>query len=59
MSDSESWQIRKVYAFFGLAMYLAQCLERGLAMLLAVFGEAELMTVWDYDARLAESLGSR
>ncbi len=27
-------------------------------MLLAVFGEAELMTVWDYDARLAENFQS-
>lgn len=58
MLDPESEQIREVYALFGLAMYLAQCLERGLAMLLAVFAEEELMTVWDYDARLAESFQS-
>ena len=55
MLDPESEQIREVYALFGLALYLAQCLERELAMLLAVFVEAELMTVWDYDARFAES----
>ncbi|MGA2001610.1 MAG: hypothetical protein ABSG52_16625 [Terriglobales bacterium] len=58
MLDPESEQIREVYALFGLAMYLAQNLERGLAMLLAVFGEAKLMTAWDYDARLAENFQS-
>jgi len=58
MLDPESEQIREVYALFGMATYLAQCLERGLAMLIAVFGEAELMTVWDYDARLAENFQS-
>ena len=58
MLNTESEQIREVYTLFGLAMYFAQCLERGLAMLLAVFGEAELMTVWDYDARLAENFQS-
>lgn len=58
MLDPESEQIREVYALFGLAMYLAQNLERGLAMLLAVFGETKLMTTWDYDARLAENFKS-
>lgn len=33
--DSESEQIREVFARFGLAMYLAQCLERQLALILA------------------------
>ena len=33
--DPESAQIREVYAYFGLAMYQAQCLERQLAMILA------------------------
>ena len=33
--DSESEQIKEVYAHFGLAMYMAQCLERGLAITLA------------------------
>ena len=58
MLDPESEQIREVYALFGLAMYLAQGLERGLGMLLAVFGETKLMTAWDYDARLAENFQS-
>src|SRR5271157_453410 len=58
MLDPESEQIREVYALFGLAIYLAQCLERGLAMLLAVFADTELMRVWDYDARLAENFQS-
>lgn len=58
MLDPESEQIREVYALFGLTMYLAQTLERGLAMLLAVFGEGNLMTAWDYDARLAENFQS-
>ena len=33
--DPESEHIREVYAHFGLAMYMAQCLERGLAVTLA------------------------
>ncbi len=33
--DPESEQIREVYAWYGLAMYLAQCLERELAMVLS------------------------
>jgi hypothetical protein len=37
--DPESDQIRDVYAYFGLAMYMAQNLERGLAMLLALEGQ--------------------
>jgi len=56
--DPESEQIREVYARFGLAMYLAQALERQLAMLLAVVGKRETSTAWDYDARLAESFQS-
>jgi hypothetical protein len=58
MLGPESEQIREVYALFGLAMYLAQNLERALAMLLAVSGETKLMTAWDYDARLAENFQS-
>ena len=33
--DPESEQTREVFARFGLAMYLAQCLERQLALILA------------------------
>lgn len=32
--DDESWQTREIYAKYGLAMYLAQCLETGLVNLL-------------------------
>jgi len=32
--DEESWQIREVYARYGLAMYSAQCFETGLVNLL-------------------------
>ena len=32
--DEESWQIREVYAKYGLAIYTAQCLETGLVNLL-------------------------
>jgi len=32
--DEESAQIREVYAHFGLAMYLLQCVERGIAIVL-------------------------
>jgi uncharacterized protein with HEPN domain len=32
--DEESWQIREVYAKYGLAMYSAQCFETGLVNLL-------------------------
>lgn len=32
--DEESWQIREVYAKYGLAMYIAQCFETGLVNLL-------------------------
>ena len=32
--DPESYQIREVYARYGLAMYQAQCVERQLALLL-------------------------
>jgi hypothetical protein len=56
--DPENQQIRDVYAHFGLAMYLAQSLERGLAMVLALEAQSERMTAWDFDARLAENYGS-
>lgn len=56
--DPESEQIREVYAYFGLAMYLAQNLERELAMLVAILRKAEMSTAWDYDARLAQSFES-
>lgn len=58
MLDPESEQIREVYAVFGMAMYQAQNLEKGLAILFAVFDNSKLMTAWDYDARFAESFES-
>lgn len=35
--DSESYQVREVYAYFGLAMYWAQCLEQSIFLNLLVF----------------------
>jgi hypothetical protein len=58
MLDPVSEQIREVYAVFGMAMYQAQNLEKGLAILFAVFDDSKLMTAWDYDARFAESFES-
>jgi hypothetical protein len=54
----ESKRIRDVYAHYGLAMYLAQNMERGLSMVLALHGDTVDMTAWDYDARLAENYQS-
>ncbi len=51
----ESQRVRDVYAHYGLAMYLAQNVERGLSMALALEGQSQHMTTWDYDARLAEN----
>ena len=37
--DSESYQIREVYALFGLAMYFVQCLERTIGIsMVTVYG---------------------
>jgi hypothetical protein len=54
----ENERIRDVFAHYGLAMYLAQNLERGLSMVLALSGETSHITAWDYDARLAENYQS-
>ena len=56
--DPESKRIRDVYAYYGLAMYMAQNVERGLSMLLALEGLSTGMTAWDFDARLAENYQS-
>jgi hypothetical protein len=56
--DSESKRIRDVYAYYGLAMYMAQNVERRLSMLLALEGLSTGMTAWDFDARLAENYQS-
>jgi hypothetical protein len=56
--DSESQRIRDVYAYYGFAMYLAQNVERGLSMVLALESQGPHMTAWDYDARLADNYQS-
>lgn len=58
MLDPESEQIRDVYAFFGLAIYNAQSLERELAMVVAASRTIERFTAWDYDDTLAQSVDS-
>ncbi len=58
--DSEAEQIKEVYAYFGLAMYRAQCLERQLAIVLATRygpGPTKITNV-EYDG-LLESLFSK
>ena len=56
--DPENARVRDVYAYYGLAMYMAQNVERGLSMLLALEGQPEGATAWDFDARLAENYQS-
>jgi hypothetical protein len=56
--DLENKRIRDVYASYGLAMYMAQNVERGLSILLALRGLSTGMTAWDFDARLAENYES-
>ncbi len=58
--DRESQEIREVYARYGLAMYGAQCVERGLAILLATaWGPGpRRLTKSDYDD-LLEKLFSK
>jgi hypothetical protein len=56
--EAEAEQIREVYAYFGLAMYEVQNLERQLTMLLAILRKTEMSTAWDYDARLADGFQS-
>lgn len=54
----ESQRVRDVYAHYGLVMYLAQNAERALSMILALEGQSQHITRWDYDARLAENYQS-
>jgi hypothetical protein len=58
MLDPESEQIREVYAYYGLAMYQAQCLERELSILLASQYGAENIDRWIYQERLGENFDS-
>ena len=51
--DKESQHIREVYAKFGLAMYLAQCVERGIGLLLAL--DPEPMTRSRFQSRFDSS----
>ena len=39
--DRESWLGRQVFAYFGLAMYWAQCIEHGIANVVAATGQRE------------------
>jgi len=51
--DKKEWLIREVYARYGLAMYFAQCVERGLAILLTALEIGRKMkTRSDYDLLL-------
>lgn len=52
--DVEAEEIRDVYAHYGLAMYLAQSVERGLSMVVSLVETTNGATTWDFDARLAE-----
>jgi len=49
--DEESWQIREVYAKYGLAMYSAQCIETSLVNLLVSLKlkDKEKITRYDID----------
>lgn len=49
--DEESWQIREVYAKYGLAMYSAQCIETSLVNLLVSLKlkDREKITRFDID----------
>lgn len=55
--DDESWQIREVYAKYGLAMYTAQCLETGLVNLLTALKmkQGDKMTRSDIDSFFEEN----
>lgn len=37
--DPESWLARQVYAYFGLAIYWAQCIEHGIANIVVATGQ--------------------
>jgi hypothetical protein len=39
--DQESWLARQVYAYFGLTIYWAQCIEHGIANVAVATGQAD------------------
>jgi len=50
--DSRSAEVREVYAYFGLVMYSAQCLERELSLVLTVAFKPRPRTRPDFDELL-------
>jgi hypothetical protein len=50
--DDEDYQVREIYAQFGLALYKAQVLEQGLisTIMMARLASKEFLTVSEYDA---------
>ena len=55
--DRADEQIRDVYAYYGLAMYHAQCLERELAIFMACVYGPQHSHRWAFEARLGENFG--
>lgn len=55
--DNESWQVREVYAKYGLAMYFAQCLETELVNLLVALKlkDRDKITRSDIDSFMEEN----
>ena len=55
--DDESWQVREVYAKYGLAMYFAQCLETELVNLLISLKlkDRNKITMFDFDSFMEEN----
>ena len=55
--DDESWQIREVYAKYGLAMYFSQCFETGLVNLLVALKlkDRDKITRADIDSFMEEN----
>lgn len=55
--DNESWQVREVYAKYGLAMYFAQCIETELVNLLVALKlkDRDKITRSDIDSFMEEN----
>jgi len=55
--DNESWQVREVYAKYGVAMYFAQCLETELVNLLVALKlkDRDKITRSDIDSFMEEN----
>ena len=57
MENVEDEEVKEVYAHYGLAMYLAQCVEKGLALVLACRDGSQNIHRYAFDERLDEKLG--